>query len=109
VKKQDGSLCCGSLEMLGKWRGHFEGVLNIESSFNVATIDSIKQIAMRRDMCDPPTSEEVMTALSRIKLGKAAGSNGLSPDIVKCCGDPLLDVIVSLFGAVWREKQVPVE
>jgi len=52
-------------------------------------------------MCDPPTSEEVMTTLSR---GKAAGSNGLLPDIEKCCGGPLLDVIVSLFGTVWREK-----
>jgi len=60
-------------------------------------------------MCDPPTSEEVVTVLSRIKLGKAAGSNGLLPDIVRCCGSPLLDVIVSLFGTVWREKQAPVE
>ena len=42
VKKQDVSLCCGSVEMFGRWRGHFEGVLNIESSFNVATIDGIK-------------------------------------------------------------------
>ena len=60
-------------------------------------------------MCDPPTSEEVMTALSRIKPGKVAGSNGLLPDIVKCCGGPLLDIIISLFSTVWREKQVPVE
>jgi len=95
--------------MLGRWRDHFEGILNIESSFNVATIDGIKQMAMRREMCDPPTSEEVMTALSRIKLGKTAGSNGLLPDIVKCCSGPLLDVIVSLFATIWRVKQVPVE
>ena len=60
-------------------------------------------------MCDPPTRDEVLAALSRIKVGKAAGSNGLLPDIVKCCGDPLLDFIVSMFGAVWREKQVPAE
>jgi len=51
-----------------------------------------------------------MTVLSRIKQRKAAGSNGLLPDIVKCCGSPLLDVIMmSLFGTMWREKQVPVE
>jgi len=28
---------------------------------------------------------------------------------VKCCGDPLLDFIVSLFGTVWREGRIPVE
>jgi len=39
---------------------------------------------------------------------KAAGSNGLLPDIVKCRG-PLLDFIVSLFGTMWRKGQIPVE
>jgi len=52
------------------------------------TIDGIKQMAIKREMCDPPTSEEVMTALSRIKPQKIAGSNGLLLDIVKCCGGP---------------------
>ena len=60
-------------------------------------------------MSDPPTGDEVLAALSRIKVGKAAGSNGLLSDIVKYCGGPLLDFIVSMFGAVWREKQVSAE
>ena len=89
--------------------GSFEGVLNIKSSFNVVTTDDIKQIAIRREMCDPPTSEERMIVLLRTKPGKAAGSNGLLPDVLKCCGSPLLDVIVSLFGTVWREKRISVE
>jgi len=42
-------------------------------------------------------------------VGKAAGNNDLLPDIVKCCGGPLLDFVVSLFSTVWSEKQVPVE
>ena len=79
--------------------GSFEGVLNIKSSFNVVTIDDIKQIAIRREMCDPPTSEERMIALLRIKPGKAAGSNGLLPDVLKCCGSPLLYVYYSVI--VW--------
>ena len=47
-------------------------------------------------MCDPPTGDKVLAALSRIKVDKAAGSNGLLPDIVECCGGPLLDIIVSI-------------
>ena len=54
---------------------------------------------MREDMCGPPTSE-VLAALSKIKVGKAADNNGLLPDIVKCCGGPLLDFVVSLFSTV---------
>ena len=57
VKKQDGSFCSRSVETLGRWRGHFEGVLNVESSFNLATIDSIQPMVTRREMCDLPTGE----------------------------------------------------
>ena len=51
----------------------------------------------------------VMKCWLLYQKSKAAGNNGLLPDIVKCCGGPLLDFVVSLFGTVWREKQVPVE
>jgi len=63
----------------------------------------------RQEMCGTPTGDEVLATLLRIKVGRAAGSNGLLPDIVKCCSSPLLDFTVSLFGTVWREKRVPVE
>ena len=82
VRKQDSSLCCGSVETLGRWRGHFEGALNVESSFNLATIDGIQSMAIREEMGGPPTGDEVVAALSRIKVGKAAGGNGLLSDIV---------------------------
>jgi len=60
-----------------------------------------------QEMCGTPTGDEVLATLLRIKMGMAAGSNGLLPD--KCCSGPLLDFTVPLFGTVWREKQVPVE
>ena len=31
-------------------------------------------MAMRKEMCDPPTGDEVVAALSRIKVGKALGT-----------------------------------
>ena len=60
-------------------------------------------------MCSPSNSDEMLAVLSRIKVWKAACSNGLLPGIVECCGGPLLDLILSLFGTVWSEKQIPVE
>jgi len=63
----------------------------------------LQPVTTREEMCGPPTSDEVLTALSKIKVGKAAGSNSLKPDI-KCCGGSLLDFIVPLFDTLWREK-----
>ena len=33
----------------------------------MATIGGIKQMKMREEMCGPPTSDEVLAALSKIK------------------------------------------
>ena len=60
-----------------------------------AAIDCIQLMAVREEISNPPTGDEVLTALT-------AGSNGLLPDIMKCCGGPLLDFIV-LFG-IERER-----
>ena len=60
----------------------------MESSFNLATTDGIQPMAVRDEMSNPPTGDEILAALLRIKVGKAAGSNGLLPDIVKYCGGP---------------------
>ena len=30
IRKQDGSFCAGPAETVGRWREHFEGVLNVE-------------------------------------------------------------------------------
>ena len=71
---------------------------------NLATIDGIQLMAVGNEMSSPPTGDEVLAVLSKIKVRKAAGSNGLLPDIVKCCGGPLLHFMVSLFGTVWGES-----
>ena len=44
-------------------------------------------------------------------MGSTGGLNGLLPDILKCCGEPLLDYIciLTLFQTVWKERCVPAE
>ena len=40
IRNSDEELCVGLEETLCRWREHFEGVLNIRSSFNQAALDS---------------------------------------------------------------------
>ena len=60
VRKQDGSLCCGSVETLGQWRHHCESVLNMENSFSWAIIDSIQPMAVREEMSNPRTGYRLL-------------------------------------------------
>ena len=45
----------------------------------------------------------------RLAVGKAGGMSGLLPDVLKCCGGPLLEYILKLFQTVWEERCVPSE
>jgi len=42
-------------------------------------------------------------------MGRAGGMNGLLPDVLKCCGGPLLDYIFTLFLTAWKERCVSSE
>jgi len=60
-------------------------------------------------MKSPPTLEEIWEALSSVNSGKAAGKNGLLPELLKCCDDGLIKYVHDLFVVVWEEEEVPKE
>ncbi len=60
-------------------------------------------------MAEPPSDEEVCQALNKLKGRKAAGGNGILPEIVKCGGVECTDYLLKLFQEVWKEEHVPVE
>ena len=50
-----------------------------------------------------------MKALGQLAVGKAGGINDLFPDVLKCCGGPLLDYILTLIWTEWEKRCVPSE
>jgi len=41
IKKRDGELCVRPEETLNRWRDHFEGVLNMISSYEQVALDDV--------------------------------------------------------------------
>ena len=79
------------------------------SSFDVNAINEVEQHEERTELAVPPTEEEVMEAIGKLKGGKAGGRNGILPEMVKSCGGQLMDYMLDLFQTVWSEQQVPEE
>jgi hypothetical protein len=52
--------------------------------------------------------QTVKAAVKRLKLGRAPGSNGLTPDLFGKGGEGLIDRLVSDFAVIWPEKDIPV-
>ena len=78
------------------------------STFNQLALE-VRQLPLRSDLAEPPNEDEILEALGQLAVGKAGDMNGLLPDVLKCCGGPLLEYIVVLFRTVWEARHAPLE
>jgi len=58
---------------------------------------------------DAPTLGEVRRAIQKLKNGRAAGSDGIQPELLKYAEEPVSISLHSLFARVWKTGLVPVE
>ena len=106
VLDEDGLLLSDPDAVTARWCRHFTKVLNVVSVFSPVGIDRMPTLEMRRDLNDPPTSEEFQRALSKLRLRKAGGDSGVLPEMLVFGGPVLHTVLLDLFQRVWREGQV---
>ena len=109
IKDLDGNLCAGHDSTLQRWYQHFNSVLNVHSSYDVHVVDAVEEYPTRSELADPPTAEEVVEAMGKLKEGKAGGKNGILPEMVRGCGEMMMDYTLDMFRTVWMEERVPQE
>jgi len=78
-------------------------VLNVQSIYDDEVIDAMSVLEPTLHLDDPPTMEELETALSRLKVRKAGGLSGILPEMILCGGPVLHNRLLTLMEAVWRE------
>ena len=66
----------GPEEVKRTWYKHFSHVLNIPSQYQQAVLDKMTSLPLALELDHPPTLEELIAALSRLKRGKAGGRMG---------------------------------
>ena len=99
VLKEDGVLTKNPEEVRLHWHRHFNKILNtggIPCEFCEQEIDK----------SDPPTEEELESALGKLKKGKAGGKTEIAPELVPYGGAELWDRILELMREVWEEGKV---
>ena len=69
-----------------------------------STILAAKQYPVRNELKVPLTEDQVLEALGKLKRKKAAGKNGILPEMVKGCGGWMMDYILDLFSMCGRRK-----
>ena len=64
ILMDDGQLTNGPEKVLDRWYQHFSRVLNVQSVYNAEVIEDMPQLEPKLHLDDPPTMEELETALS---------------------------------------------
>jgi hypothetical protein len=109
VRDKDGKMLTDINDCLCRWTEHFDSVLNQDSKANMKKIESMEQEEEQKWMNDNPTIEEVRFAVNKMKNGKAAGMDGIVPELLKFGDDSMINILHKLFIHVWKVGSVPYE
>ncbi|KAK2573141.1 RNA-directed DNA polymerase from mobile element jockey [Acropora cervicornis] len=72
-----------------------------------ATPVRIQQLPVKHELDEPPSFDEVQTAVRKTNSHKAPGIDGLPAEVYKYGGDQLLEKLTSLFTLCWSKGEVP--
>ena len=108
VKSKDGkSLITDPKGILYRWVEHFDSVLNQPSNFDMSVLDKLPQWEVNPELAVPPSLKEIRDSIKQMTAGKAAGADGIPPDIYKHGGPTVPEQLLKLFSQSWKEGRVP--
>ena len=108
IKSKDGkTLITDPKGILNRWVEHFDSVLNQPSDFDMSVLDKLPQWEVNPELGIPPTLKEIEDSIKQLTAGKAAGADGIPPDVFKHGGPTIPQQLLKLFKQSWHEGKVP--
>lgn len=107
VRDVNGNTIFGKEGQMERWEDHFCKLLNRPMPENRPDI-----LPARIDLplnVEPPTKEEITTAIKQTKTAKAAGPDGIPPEALKCDVPASVEILFPLFEKIWKEETFPEE
>ena len=111
INDSAGFPCKSEDSILKQWAEHYEKALNHPSPPHCQelsdTADRTPPDSNVKE--DPPTLTKVKAAIQKLHNGRAAGSDNLPDELLKCAIDPVSKALHNLFHRVWQSSRVPSE
>jgi len=111
ISKNDGAPCTSVDEVLERWSEHYQQILNHApatqcpeldiSAVNTVSADDVRENA--------PTLEEVQKAIRKLRNGRAAGPDDITPELLKTAETPISMALHQLFLLIWKSGKVPAD
>lgn len=108
LRSSDGQdLFTDKASILARWSKHFQTLFSETRTVYDTAIDRIPQFPLNEELDDPPTLEELILAKKQLKSRKAAGVDGIPPEIWKHGGPALHDKFHDLLVCCWEQGKLP--
>ena len=104
MKNKDGRLVVSEKDRGKLWKDHMEKIMNVENEW-----DQMAKADMVEGPVEEVTYEEVMEAMNKMKLGKAAGPSEVNMDMIMASGKFGVGVLKKLCQRVLDGKGMPEE
>ena len=104
----DGSLLTTEREVINRWKQHFDEHLNGARTEERAE-DNDYAGERNDEALPPPTMDEVKESIKQLKNNKAAGIDGLTPELFKFGPGKLIRIVHRVVVWIWETEQLPDE
>lgn len=109
LKQKDGTVIKDKSNKLNHWIEHYSELYTGQSWVSSDTIASLPNAPPKIDLDIKTDLEEVTAAIKRMPLGKAAGTDAISAELLKAGIEPLAEKLHHLVSLCWSAKSVPQE
>ena len=109
VKDKDGKLLKNQEARLGRWKEHFENVLNRQAPEESPEEGENEETEKLDISEEAPSIEEIMKALKTIRNGKAPGADQIAPEMLKADPELTSAELKRIFDLIWEQENVPQE
>jgi len=103
IKNKEGETLFENDKILQRWHDYFRTLMNEENP-REERID--EQNRMEVDI-EEISKEEILTAMKRMKTGKAVGPDNIPVEVWKCMGTKGLVYLTKMFRKIMEEEQIP--
>ena len=108
LHSSDGSILLTDKEaILQRWSEHFEGLFSDRHTVQESSLAKSPQVAVKLELDDPPTREEIKKATVQLKVGKSPGINGILAEVYQHGGEAVLDKLQDMFTNCWEKETLP--
>ena len=107
IKDIEGELLTDKQDIDKRFAEHFEQLLNRPSAIDPEAINEIPARKVNNQIDELPTVSEVSKAINELQSGKAAGPDGIPPEIFKGGGPVLVERLTEFLRLCWNDGNLP--